>query len=276
MLKEFSYKQFGNLEFTQANLDGNKLLSVHDHIKILFVPKGNMVKVDFQEFMMEDDALLFINPQVVIKPNEDDEKGGLLLHFNKDFYCVQIHDQEVACDGILYNNVFGVPFIELDKNQSADIQNIIRDIQCEMKNEDSNTEEMLRILLKLIIIKSIRIWKQKHQLSQQEQQSDVQFLRKFSQLVEQHYKTHHTVADYADMLFLTPKNLSKKIGLLSKDTPNDIIKNRIILESKRLLAHTTITVKEIAYSLNYEDDAYFVRFFTKSTGISPLSFRKQF
>ncbi|MNR56995.1 HTH-type transcriptional activator Btr [compost metagenome] len=78
------------------------------------------------------------------------------------------------------------------------------------------------------------------------------------------------------MLFLTPKNLSKKIGLLSKDTPNDIIKNRIILESKRLLAHTTITVKEIAYSLNYQDDAYFVRFFTKNAGISPLSFRKQF
>lgn len=84
------------------------------------------------------------------------------------------------------------------------------------------------------------------------------------------------MADYAELLFVTPKNLSKKIGLISKSTPNDIIKDRIILESKRLLAHTKMTVKEIAYSLNYEDDAYFVRFFTKNTGISPLSFRKQF
>ncbi|MPT33342.1 MAG: helix-turn-helix domain-containing protein, partial [Chryseobacterium sp.] len=82
--------------------------------------------------------------------------------------------------------------------------------------------------------------------------------------------------DYAEMLFITPKSLSKKIGLLSKETPNDIIKNRIILESKRLLAHTTMSVKEIAYSLNYEDDAYFVRFFTKNAGVSPTSFRKQF
>ncbi|WGQ09439.1 helix-turn-helix domain-containing protein [Pedobacter gandavensis] len=276
MIKEFSYKQFGNLEFTQSNLDEHKLLLVHDHIKILFIPKGNKIKVDFREFTIEKDSLLFINPKVVIKPNEDNETGGLLLHFNKDFYCIEIHDQELSCDGILYNNVFEVPFIELDENKSADIQKIIRDIQLEMLNEDTSTEEMLRILLKLIILKSTRIWKEKHQLSQQEQKSDVQFLRKFSKLVEQHYKTHHTVADYADMLCLTPKNLSKKIGLLSKDTPNDIIKNRIILESKRLLAHTTITVKEIAYSLNYEDDAYFVRFFTKNAGISPLSFRKQF
>lgn len=276
MIKEFSYKQFGNLEFTQENFDESKLLSVHEHIKILFIPKGNKVKVDFQEFVTEKDSLLFLNPKVVIMPNEEDEMGGLLLHFNRDFYCVQIHDQEVACDGILYNNVFEVPFIGLDENQSAEIQKIIQDIQLEMQNEDSNTEEMLRILLKIIILKSTRIWKQKHQLSQEEQQSDVSFLRRFSQLVEQHYKTHHTVADYAEMLYITPKNLSKKIGLLSKETPNDIIKNRIILESKRLLAHTAITVKEIAYSLNYEDDAYFVRFFTKNTGISPLSFRKQF
>jgi AraC-like DNA-binding protein len=276
MLKEFSYKQFGNLNFTEQELDESTLIKIDEHIKVLFLPKQSKIQVDFQEFQIETDSLLFLNPKVIIKPNEKEFGGELLLHFNRDFYCIEIHDQEVACDGILYNNVFEIPFIQLNENQSTDIQNIIREIQSEMKDEDSNTEEMLRILLKLIILKSTRIWKQQHLLSENDQQSDVQFLRKFSKLVEQHYKTHHTVADYAEMLFLTPKNLSKKIGLLSKDTPNDIIKNRIILESKRLLAHTAMTVKEIAFSLNYEDDAYFIRFFTKNTGISPLSFRKQF
>lgn len=276
MLKEFSYKQFGNLKFKQQKLEEDTLVKIEHHIKILFLPKNCKVQVDFQVFEIETDSLLFINPNVVINPGKNENNGEILLHFNRDFYCIEIHDHEVACDGILYNNVFEVPFVKLDENQSTNIQNIIREIQSEMKAEDSNTEEMLRILLKLIILKSTRIWKQQHLLSENEQQSDVQFLRKFSKLVEQHYKTHHTVADYAEMLFLTPKNLSKKISLLSKDTPNDIIKNRIILESKRLLAHTAMTVKEIAFSLNYDDDAYFIRFFTKNTGISPLSFRKQF
>lgn len=276
MLKEFSYKQFGNLNFTEQELDESTLIKIDEHIKVLFLPKQSKIQVDFQEFQIETDSLLFLNPKVIVKPNETEFGGELLIHFNRDFYCIEIHDQEVACDGILYNNVFEIPFIQLNEDQSTDIQNIIREIQSEMKDEDANTEEMLRILLKLIILKSTRIWKQQHLLSENDQQSDVQFLRKFSKLVEQHYKTHHTVADYAEMLFLTPKNLSKKIGLLSKDTPNDIIKNRIILESKRLLAHTAMTVKEIAFSLNYEDDAYFIRFFTKHTGISPLSFRKQF
>nr|WP_315198079.1 helix-turn-helix domain-containing protein [uncultured Flavobacterium sp.] len=276
MLKEFKYKQFGNINFTEQELDESTLIKIDEHIKVLFLPKQSKIQVDFQEFQITTDSLLFINPKVIVKPITTESGGELLLHFNRDFYCIELHDQEVACDGILYNNVFEIPFIQLNENQSADIQNIIREIQSEMKDEDSNTEEMLRILLKLIILKSTRIWKQQHLLSNNDQQLDVQFLRKFSKLVEQHYKTHHTVADYAEMLFLTPKNLSKKIGLLSKDTPNDIIKNRIILESKRLLAHTAMTVKEIAFSLNYEDDAYFIRFFTKNTGISPLSFRKQF
>jgi len=276
MLKEFNYKKFGHIELTQLQADGNAFTPFHEHIKILFLPAGFHLKVDFQEFLLEKDALLFVNPKVVIQPISPDIRGGELTYFNRDFYCIELHDQEVACDGILYNNVFEVPFIELTPGQSSNIQDIIAEIKTEMQSEDGNTEEMLRILLKLIILKSTRIWKLQHQLTDSNQDTDVQFLRKFSQLVERNYKTHHTVADYAEMLFITPKSLSKKIGLLSSDTPNDIIKNRIILESKRLLAHTSMTVKEIAYSLNYEDDAYFVRFFTKNTGVSPTSFRKQF
>lgn len=274
MIKEFSFKKFGNLEFSKSSVQNDTLNKIKEHIKVLFIPQKAIIQVDFQEIEMQTDTLLFINPHVIVKPCET--IGGQLMHFNRDFYCVEIHDHEVACDGILYNNVFEIPFINLNEEQSSDIQKIISDIQSELKNEDSGTEEMLRTLLKLIILKSTRIWKQQHQLADNIQQADVQFLRKFSKLVEQHFKTLHTVADYADLLCITPKNLSKKISLVSKDTPNEIIKNRIILESKRLLVHTTMSVKEIAYTLNYEDDAYFVRFFTKHTGISPTSFRKQF
>ncbi len=276
MIKQFNYKQFGNIDLAVYSNTTKSINTIEDHIKIIFIPQNYGIKIDFQAFILPHDALLFVNPKVVVQPLTMDASGAELIHFNRDFYCIEIHDQEVACDGILYNNVFEVPFIELDKNQSSDIQKIMGDIKAEMESQDASTEEMLRILLKLIILKSTRIWKQQHQLAENEQYSDVQFLRKFSKLVEDNYKTRHTVADYADLLAITPKSLSKKIGLLSKDTPNDIIKNRIILESKRLLAHTTLSVKEIAYRLNYEDDAYFVRFFTKNTGTSPTSFRKQF
>jgi AraC-like DNA-binding protein len=102
---------------------------------------------------------------------------------------------------------------------------------------------------------------------------DKELARKFSQLVEQNYRTIHSVADYASMLNLTPKNLNRKIVTEKQIAPNTIIKNRIILQAKRLLVNTTLSIKEIAVYLGYEDYSYFVRFFKSQTGSSPLTFR---
>lgn len=276
MLKEFNFKKFGHLKLTDLAKSGNEFKPFHDHIKMFFLPKGSQLKVDFQEFHLKRDSLLFLNPKVIIQALNDHIQGGEMIYFNRDFYCVEMHDQEVACDGILYNNVFEVPFVELTSDQSSAVQNVLKEIKLEMAGQDSNTEEMLRILLKMVILKATRIWKEVHDFTEIDQDVDVQFLRKFSQLVERNFKTHHSVSEYADMLFITPKNLSKKIKLLSNESPNNIIKNRIIHEGKRLLVHTTLTVKEIAYQLNYDDVAYFIRFFSKSTGFSPTAFRKKF
>lgn len=67
MLKEFSYKQFGNMEFSKMALEEQSLTAIDGHIKILFIPKEAIIQVDFQEFKMETDALLFINPKQVLK-----------------------------------------------------------------------------------------------------------------------------------------------------------------------------------------------------------------
>lgn len=275
MIKQFNNKQFGSIDLPSYCKTVDSANNIEEHIKIIFIPERYGIRIDFQDFYFHHDALLFVNPKVVVQTLNIDQPGSELIHFNKDFYCIEIHDHEVACDGILYNNVFEVPFIELNEIQSAEIRGIIANIKSEMQSHDTITEEMLRVLLKFIILKSTRIWKQKHQLTEDRQYSDLHFLRKFSQLVEANFRTHHTVSAYAEILAITPKSLSKKISLLSKESPNDIIKNRIILESKRLLAYTSLSVKEIAYNLNYDDDAYFVRLFTKNTGVSPTSFRKQ-
>lgn len=124
---------------------------------------------------------------------------------------------------------------------------------------------MHRILLVNLIIKSTRIFTKENTGKWEEKYKDnVNFLRNFSQLVEQHFYSKKSVSDYAELLNISSKNLNKKIVALSNKPPNQIIKDRVVLEAKRLLAHTDFTSKEIAYKLGYEDDAYFTRFFLKS------------
>jgi AraC-like DNA-binding protein len=276
MLKQFAYKQFGFIGFKNDETISDQISQLPDFIKILFLKAGGKIIIDFKQHKTETDTLFFINKSQVYKLSDADKSEGVLLYYNRDFYCVEIHDNEVSCDGILYNNVYEIPAIALSKIESGTIQNILDDIKYETVNEDVANEEMIRILLKQIIIKATRIWKSEHQIDKVVKNQELEFLRKFSQLVELHFKKLHTVADYANLLFVTPKNLNKKVTQFGKQSPNEIIKTRIILEAKRLLAHTALTIKEIGYSLGYEDDAYFIRLFTKQTGISPLQFRKQY
>ncbi|MET0467042.1 MAG: helix-turn-helix domain-containing protein [Chitinophagaceae bacterium] len=109
-----------------------------------------------------------------------------------------------------------------------------------------------------------------------EQHRSLDFFRKFTMLVDAHYKEKHTVADYADVLAMAPKTVTHKFKRLNLPQPNEIIKNRIVLEAKRLLVHTAMTAKEIAHSLGYEDPAYFSRRFMVKTGESPSGFRNKF
>jgi AraC-like DNA-binding protein len=147
----------------------------------------------------------------------------------------------------------------------------------EFQLNDSSLEEMVRTYLKQLLIRATRSWKRQHLTHDvTDQQSDLEFFRKFTRLVEEHYKSKHTVADYADFLCMAPKTITHKFNRLGLPQPNEVIKNRIILEAKRLLVHTSLTAKEIAYELGYSDPAYFSRLFQTKTGESPSSFRANF
>ncbi|MDJ1500783.1 helix-turn-helix transcriptional regulator [Xanthocytophaga agilis] len=269
--RQFSFKQFGYFDF---NFDIQEQLQKKDfkeYIKIVFFKAGAQVVVDFTEYILEQDALFFINAGQYFAFNND--STGTLLYYNRDFYCVEIHDKEVACDGILFHNVYEIPVIFMNQEISAMMQAILAEIKQELELNDTTMEEMLRILLKQVIIKSTRVWKQSHQFTSEEVNQEVEFSRTFSQLVEWNYTRFHSVADYSELLHITPKALNKRITRYSNTSPNEIIKNRIILEAKRLLVHTQLSVKEIGYKLGYEDTSYFIRLFTNHTSNSPQSFR---
>ncbi|OQP63388.1 AraC family transcriptional regulator [Niastella vici] len=276
LFRQFTYKKFGVLPFDAPVAEQVNQQEFDPYIKILFLKKGSHIGIDFNKYKLKDDALFFINVNQWYELPLPDASSGSLIYYNRDFYCVEIHDKEVSCDGILYNNVYEIPVVYLSKAESGQVQQILAEIVQEIKNDEPAMEEMLRILLKKLIIIATRIWKKEHSIITSEASQDIEFLRKFSQLVELHYKKLHTVADYANMLAMSPKMLHKHITKTGQASPNDLIKERIILEAKRLLAHTPLSVKEIGYALGYEDPAYFVRLFTKQAGTSPVEFRKQY
>jgi len=272
-----SLKTIGMVQVDGESLELINSDEYKSYIKVLYVSEGCKIKVDFNVYDTPGPSLFFISPNQVVSIEELCDEPGFLIFYNQDFYCIQIHDDEVACDGLLYNNIHNMPMTAVPVQEAAFINNLFSQIEDEFTLKDCSQEEMLRTYLKQLFIKSTRLWKVQHlDVEMAQQHNDVEFFRRFTQLVEANYKRKHSVADYADMLTIAPKTLSHKFKRLSQPQPNEIIKSRIILEAKRLLVHTSKSAKEIAYDLGYEDPAYFSRLFFIKTGETPFGFKSKY
>lgn len=276
LIFEDHYKRLGLEVFSQENLENFNGSRFSSDIKVFFIPSGYELTVDFNHYKTKKPSLFFLtNQHLSIQKGKDE---SILLFYNRDFYCIQIHDKEVACDGLLFHNVFEIPFVELDDSETSLIKSLFQNIQDELKGKDSSAEEMIRTYVKQIIIRATRKWK-KQNLDNDTLKipgSELHIFRDFSRHLEIHFREKHNVADYAELLHIAPKTLTHKFKNLKLESPNQFIINRILLEAKRLLFYTDKPVKEIAYDLGYEDPAYFNRLFTNKTGSTPVNFKKNY
>ena len=276
LIFEDHYKRLGLEVFSEGSLKHFSGDRFRTDIKIFFIPAGYELTVDFNHYKTQKPSLFFLtNQHLSIQKGKEE---SILLFYNRDFYCIQIHDKEVACDGLLFHNVFEIPFVELDHSETALIKSLFQNIQDELEWKDSSAEEMIRTYVKQIIIRATRKWK-KQNLDNDTLRipgSELDIFRDFSRLLEIHFREKHNVADYAELLHMAPKTLTHKFKHLNLESPNQFIINRILLEAKRLLFYTDKPVKEIAYNLGYEDPAYFNRLFTNKTGNTPANFKKNY
>jgi AraC family transcriptional regulator, transcriptional activator of pobA len=96
---------------------------------------------------------------------------------------------------------------------------------------------------------------------------------RFKQLVIEQSKALKQVKGYAAQLHITPLYLNEVVKEVTGFPASYWISQAILLEAERMLYYTQLDVKQIAYSLGYEDHAYFSRFFKKNTGMTAREFR---
>ena len=193
--------------------------------------------------------------------------------FNREFYCIVDHDQEVSCSGLLFYGTKDTPRVLLDEIEAPKFELLLKVFEDEFKEGDNLQGEMLRMLLKRLIVKLTRIYKAQH-VDETIVKTDLDIIRQFGLLVELNFKEKHQVQDYADLLHKSPKTLANLFGKHSDRTPLQIIQDRIALEAKRMLIYTDASASEVGYSCGFEEPAHFSRFFKRQIGESPSAFRK--
>jgi len=245
-----------------------------DTYSIYWIKEGSGVyHIDFESYEFDSNVLFFLSPGQVFSVESEKIKSAYQLNFVPDFYCIQTHDKEISCNGVLFNNVYETPLVKPCPKDIQKLDFILQNLIEEFDMSEAAQHDMLQTYLKQFIIHSVRMKKEYHLVKEA---SETKLFKDFSVLVDQNFKTLHSVTDYAQRLGVSPKSLTKHFQKIGIQTPSDYIKQRLITEAKRQLIYSGETVKQIAYDLGFNDAAYFTRFFKKIELQSPLQFKKAY
>ena len=238
---------------------------------IWFLETGCELLIDTVSYTFEKDDVIFLTEFHMVEVRK--MCGLKLLRFNRPFFCISDYDSEAGCRGVLFFGSNGVPLIHLEDDEAGRFKDIWRLFEDELQSRDNLQLDMLQALVKNMLIIATRIYKMQTNYKAFDQAS-MDVVRSFNYLVEKHFREKHTVAEYAGLLFKSPKTLSNIFSKLGSKTPSQFIYDRIMTEARRKLRYTDNAVGEIGYHLGFTDVQAFSRFFTNHEGVSPTQFRE--
>jgi len=276
MKYEYNNRKLGAIFGYTDSIDKDKTSFSIDAGVIQFLWNRNQVPVQLQV----DDLLIELTPNQLLTTTYF-HKVVFLNHqlpltallFNRAFYCIVDHDEEVSCNGILFFGTQDIPIISIPVEQQRKFDLLMEVILDEFETHDNIQGDMLQMLLKRFIIICTRLAKEQL-IIKQLKDTQVDTIREFNVLVDMHFRTKRKVKDYAELLHKSPKTLSNLFATYNHKSPQQIIQERIVLEAKRLLLYTNKQTQEIAYDLGFEDPAYFSRYFKKIATTSPSEFKE--
>ena len=232
--------------------------------------------VDFEPINVEPYSLLFIGKDRVHQFDQLLMYQGQLLVFTEDFFCTTENDTKFLKSSILFNDLADYPTITLNKTDFEKYTNICDNITDELNLPSDNLKHiLLKNLLHNFLLLAERE-KRKQGFTEFKKGADLDYTLLFRDLLETNYTKLKSVNDYAQLIFISEKRLGQATSKILGKSPKEIINDRILLEAKRLLVHTHLSIKEVGQELGFEDPAYFVRYFKKNTEATPVEFREKY
>jgi AraC family transcriptional regulator, transcriptional activator of pobA len=238
---------------------------------LLFIKGGGSHSIDFQKFVVQPYQIYFMNPGQVHSWNFEGEVDGYVINFSLPFFQAFLlnpdYVQQLPCfNGILANSVINLP-----ENLQAEVHKIFERIIEESEMGNKSSLDMIKVLMLQVFIMIGRLGFENTNLNVKS--SNYSMLRKFLNLIEKNVSVLKFPREYAELLYVTPGHLNAICKELVGRSAGEMIRDRLVLEAKRLMVNLDLSISEIAYKLNFRDNSYFSKFFKKHTGISPEEFR---
>lgn len=246
----------------------------HNFYHLVFFTAGSgSHAIDFSNFEVKAGQIYFMSPGQVHSWSFNDGVEGYVINFSKEFFQSFLLRPDFLNSLPFFSGIASDGVLHLNENTAQEVSLLCEKLLLQVNNGKRIKWDMVRVLL-LYLFMLI------------ESQSDLQekekipvynytILRNFQQLIEQHYASMRLPKDYADLLYVTPNHLNALCKAYLGMQAGEVIRNRILLEAKRLLVSQDMSISEISYQLSFNDNSYFTKFFKKLSGFTPEEFRRR-
>lgn len=269
--EDFLIQRFDEYLQEHENL---RLLHRHDFYHLILFTKGSgSHAIDFEAFSVQPFQIYFMIPGQVHSWDFMGEVEGYVVNFSSDFFQSFLLRPDYLetfsfFNGIARDSVINLPeaIHELLVNQFEQLLSKHRDASL------LRIDQLKVLLLDLFFsVESYAVTKATLSLTNY----NYIILKNYQKLIDKNFLTMRLPMEYAKLLFVTPNHLNalckEHLGMQA----GELIRNRILLEAKRLLINFGMNISEISYALNFSDNSYFTKFFKKYTKTTPEEFRKR-
>ena len=243
--------------------------------QIHYISKGTGVHfIDFKPYQYNEGSIIFISKGQVQAFDVQSKMDGFLILFTNDFLSKNLIHSDILSIYRLYTYHLHEPVIQPEETGRELFRNIVNEMYWEyLLSDNFAKEEILRLLLKLFLLRVERI---KRTLILKEKNVELfSTFSVFKNYLENRFTETRNAKDYAKMMNISYKHLNEVCKSITGNTVKEFIDQFIILETKRHLATSDISMKELTYALGFDEPTNFLKYFKKHTGQSPSKFKKK-
>lgn len=244
----------------------------HNYFEILLFFKGGGIhEIEFTPYPIKSYSLHFIAANAVHLLRRDKNSDGGTVLFTEDFFYQDNTLQTFFKQSNLYTGENG-HVLSLPKSKFKEFEIIFNQLSQEHEQKNEGSEMVIKSLLLLFLGKAEQLFRQKSPSTNKLKRN--QLVEKYKNLVDGQFLNHLSVKDYSLQIGISPKHLNDLCKQFLSRTAQKIIHERLLLEVKRLLAHTDLSIKEVCFQTGFEDPAHFNHFFRFHLDLTPLAYRK--
>jgi len=242
---------------------------------ILFTKGKGSIKICNDSYPVQPQSICLIAPNQLHSFEGLEDVEGIIFFFCQDFYVEEFSILRLLntfsyTSQLDVNN--GNSCIALSDTEYSSVTSTINSIQQEYESyiPTNNSAVIIRSLLNIMLLKLSAMYEAR---SGKLKTNESILIHSLSHLVDSYFIKEQQLGFYTSAFNISESQLNDICNKHFKCGLKKILQNRLMQEARKLLLSSDLSISEIAYKLNFEDNSYFNKVFKSKTGLTPKRFR---